>query len=214
MAVTSVGQGMTSVNLTDAQLLSKLGENTWKIVGNAIVPSYSRESGTLYGTTVWDQRAKLQLRINMHGEKGVESKLIDLSGNDKAIKEHQFTQELSRKCVDYSFDLIVERGKSPLPIVGVKENSATYAVTKADQGDKSYRFQNSNRITKLEATAKQSSVLLQWETTGGDHDYFRVLRRQHDPNVSLNNEKWPEADTIATNLNQLFYEDKTVLVRG
>ena len=213
MAVTSVGQGMTSVNLTDAQLLSKLGENNWKIVGNAIVPSYSRESGTLYGTTVWDQRAKLQLRINMHGEKGVESKLIDLSGNDKAIKEHQFTQELSRKCVDYSFDLIVERGKSPLPIVGVKENSATYAVTKADQGDKSYRFQNSNRITKLEATAKQSSVLLQWETTGGDHDYFRVLRRQHDPNVSLNNEKWPEADTIATNLNQLFYEDKTVLVQ-
>ena len=213
MAVTSVGQGMTSVNLTDAQLLSKLGENHWKIVGNAIVPSYSRESGTLYGTTVWDQRAKLQLRINMHGEKGVESKLIDLSGNDKAIKEHQFTQELSRKCVDYSFDLIVERGKSPLPIVGVKENSATYAVTKADQGDKSYRFQNSNRITKLEATAKQSSVLLQWETTGGDHDFFRVLRRQHDPNISLDNEKWPEADTIATNLNQLYYEDKTVLVQ-
>ena len=31
--------------------------------------------------------------------------------------------------------------------------------------------------------------------------------------ISLNNEKWPEADTIATNLNQLFYEDKTVLVQ-
>ena len=213
MAVISVGQGMTSVNLTDAQLLSKLGENNWKIVGNAIVPSYSRESGTLYGTTIWDPRAKLQLRINMHGEKGVESKLIDLSGNEDAIKKQQFTQELSRKCVDYSFDLIVERGKSPLPIVGSKENSVAYAVTKADQGDKSYRFQNSNRITSLTATAKQSSVLLQWETTGGDHDYFRVLRRKHDPNVSLNNEKWPEADTIATNLNQLFYEDKTVLVQ-
>ena len=213
MTTLSIGQGETSVNLTDAELLSKLGENNWKIDGNAIVPSFSRESGTLYGTTVWDQRAKLQLRINMHGEKGVESKLIDLSGNEDAIKNHKFSQELSRKCVDYSFDLIVERGKSPLPIVGETKNSATYAVTKADQGDKSYRFQNSNRITSLTATAKQSSVLLQWETTGGDHDYFRVLRRQHDPNVSLDNEKWPEADTIATNLNQLFYEDKTVLVQ-
>ena len=212
MEASSIGQGTYNYNLTDADLLSKLGDK-WQITGNAIVPKFERSEGSLYGSTIWDPRAKLQLRINMHGEKGVESKLIDLSGNDKAIKEHQFTQELSRKCVDYSFDLIVERGKSPLPIVGVKENSATYAVTKADQGDKSYRFQNSNRITALTATAKQSSVLLQWETTGGDHDYFRVLRRQHDPNVSLNNEKWPEADTIATNLNQLFYEDKTVLVQ-
>ena len=184
MGTSSIGQGEKTMNLTDAELLSKLGENSWKIVGNAIVPSYSRESGTLYGTTVWDQRAKLQLRINMHGEKGVESKLIDLSGNEEAIKNRKFSQELSRKCVDYSFDLIVERGKSPLPIVGSKENSVAYAVTKADQGDKSYRFQNSNRITALTATAKQSSVLLKWETTGGDHDYFRVLRRQHDPNVS------------------------------
>ena len=212
MEASSIGQGIFNYNLTDADLLSKLGDK-WQIAGNAIVPKFERSEGSLYGSTVWDPRAKLQLRINMHGEKGVESKLIDLSGNEDAINKQQFTQELSRKCVDYSFDLIVERGKSPLPIVGVKENSATYAVTKADQGDKSYRFQNSNRIIKLTATAKQSSVLLQWETTGGDHDYFRVLRRKHDPNVSLNNEKWPEADTIATNLNQLFYEDKTVLVQ-
>ena len=212
MEASSIGQGTYNYNLTDADLLSKLGDK-WQITGNAIVPKFELSEGSLYGTTVWDQRAKLQLRINMHGEKGVESKLIDLSGNDKAIKKQQFTQELSRKCVDYSFDLIVERGKSPLPIVGVKENSATYAVTKADQGDKSYRFQNSNRITKLEATAKQSSVLLQWETTGGDHDYFRVIRRVSDPNISHLEDQWPEADTIATNLNQLFYEDKTVLVQ-
>ena len=212
MEASSIGQGTYNYNLTDADLFSKLGDK-WQITGNAIVPKFELSEGSLYGSTVWDPRAKLQLRINMHGEKGVESKLIDLSGNDKAIKEHQFTQELSRKCVDYSFDLIVERGKSPLPIVGVKENSATYAVTKADQSDKSYRFQNSNRITALTATAKQSSVLLQWETTGGDHDYFRVIRRVSDPNISHLEDQWPEADTIATNLNQLFYEDKTVLVQ-
>ena len=213
MEATSINQGIYNYKLTDAELLSKLG-GEWQIVGNALVPKFQHNESSIFGTTIWDPRAKLQLRINMHGEKGVESKLIDLSGDDKAINKHQFTQELTRKCVDYSFDLIVERGKSPLPIVGVKENSAVYAVTKADQGDKSYRFQNSNRITELTATAKQSSVLLKWETTGGDHDYFRVLRRQHDPNVSLDDgHKWPEADTIATNLNQLYYEDKTVLVQ-
>jgi len=212
MEASSIGQGTYNYNQADEELLSKLGDK-WQITGRAVVPKFERSENSLYGSTIWDPRAKLQLRINMHGENGVESKLIDLSGNEEAIKKQQFTQELSRKCVDYSFDLVVERGKSPLSIVGSKENSVAYAVTKADQGDKSYRFQNSNRITALTATAKQSSVLLQWETTGGDHDYFRVLRRKHDPNVSLNNEKWPEADTIATNLNQLFYEDKTVLVQ-
>ena len=212
MEASSIGQGTYNYNQTDEELLSKLGDK-WQIAGNAIVPKFERSENSLYGSTIWDPRAKLQLRINMHGEKGVESKLIDLSGNEDAINKQQFTQELSRKCVDYSFDLIVERGKSPLPIVGSKENSVAYAVTKADQGDKSYRFQNSNRITSLTATAKQSSVLLQWETTGGDHDYFRVIRRVSDPNISHLEDQWPEADTIATNLNQLFYEDKTVLVQ-
>ena len=215
MTTLSIGHGTTVINLTDAELLSKLG-NEWQIEGNVLVPVISRTKdvmGSIYGTPVWDQRAKLLLRINMHGENGVESRLVDLSGEEKVINTQKYTQELSRKCVDYSFDFLVERGKSPLPIIGVEENTATYAVTKADQGDQSYRFQNSNRITKLEATPKQSSVLLQWETTGGDHDYFRVLRRKHDPNISLDNEKWPEADTIATNLNKLFYEDKTVMVQ-
>ena len=84
-----------------------------------------------------------------------------------------------------------------------------YAVKKVDQGDlANYRFQNSDRITSLTANKKQSSVELVWETAGGDHDFFRVLRRLHSLDA---NAAW--TDTIATDLNQLFFEDKTVLVQ-
>lgn len=208
MAVASIGQGENAVPFTDEELLAKL-DTTWAARGNAIVPVADRTKGSIYGSTVWDERAKLQLRINMHGADGVDSNIIDLSSNENAIKKHQFSQEISRKCVEYSFDLIVGRGRSPLPIVNVKNDTAVYAVKKIDQGDlANYRFQNSDRITSLTANKKQSSVELVWETSGGDHDFFRVLRRLHtdDPTAA-----W--TDTIATDLNQLFFEDKTVLVQ-
>ena len=208
MAVASIGQGETAIPFTDQELLAKL-DTTWAVRGNAIVPVAERTKGSIYGSTVWDHRAKLQLRINMHGQNGVESKIVDLSDNDNAIKKHQFTQELSRKCVDYSFDLLVIRAKSPLTICGEKGDTAVYAISKTEAGDlASYRFENGNRITSLKATTKQSSVELVWETSGGDHDFFRVLRRLHSKEKDA---AW--TDTIATNLDQLFFEDKTVLVQ-
>ena len=209
MAVASIGQGETAVPFTDEELLAKL-DTTWVSRGNAVVPTVQRTEGSIYGSTVWDNRAKLQLRVNMHGKNGaVDSNIIDLSGNEDVIKKNKYTQELSRKCVEYSFDFIVGRGKSPLPIINVTGDTAVYAVKKVDEGDlANYRFQNSDRITSVKANKKQSSVELVWETAGGDHDYFRVLRRLHSDDA---NAAW--TDTIATDLNQLFYEDKTVLVQ-
>ena len=198
MEAKSIGQGIFTYKLTDADLLSKLGNN-WQIAGSTLVPQFERTEGSLYGSTVWDKRAKMQLRINMHGEKGVESKIVDLSDNKEALEKHQFRQELTRKCVDYSFDLMIIRAKSPLKIAGLEKDTAVYAVSKTETGDlANYRFQNGNRITKLEATKKQSSVELNWATTGGDHDFFRILRRNHTDN---SNAAW--TDTIATNLNLL-----------
>jgi len=209
MAVQSTTQGEPATTLSTSALLAKLGDG-WKLSGNEVVPvSTSNLSGGVWSATTWDKRAKLQLRINMHGEKGVESKIVDLSDNEEALKKHQFSQELSRKCVDYSFDLLVIRAKSPLKIVGEERDTVVYAVSKTETGDKAnYRFQNSNRITKFEAKKKQSSVELTWEVSGGDYDFFRVLRRQHTQDA---NAAW--TDTIATNLNQLFFEDKKVMVQ-
>lgn len=208
MEASSIGQGNIAINFSDADLLSKLGDK-WQIAANTLVPQFERTEGGLYCSTVWDKRAKMQLRINMHGEKGVESKIVDLSDSKEALEKHQFRQELTRKCVDYSFDLMIIRARSPLKIAGLEKDTAFYAVSKTETGDlANYRFQNGNRITKLEAEKKQSSVELKWATTGGDHDFFRVLRRKHTNQADA---AW--TDTIAINLDLLSYEDKTVLVQ-
>ena len=207
LGITSA-QGNPVDELTGAELVAKLGKG-WEVVGCTAQPVFTHPEGDTYGNLIWDQRAKLQLRVNMHGEKGVESSIIDLSTNEDVIKNQKFTQELTRKCVDYSFDFIVRRDKSVMPIVGTDADSLVVPVVKIDAPEQQeYRFVNNGHISKLTAETRQSSVALFWEMSTGDFDYFRVLRRKHTSDA---NAAW--TDTIATNLNQLFYEDKTVLAQ-
>jgi len=194
------------LNYTD---MPKLLGNQWETGNGTAVPKMTQTVPTTGNTTVWDKRARLLLRVNMHGAQGVEHKLVDLTDNDEAIVNHSFTQELSRKCVEYSFDLILRRGSSPLPILNSTADSLLVSVKKTETGDNAdYKFLNSDRIIDPQAIKRQSSVELTWKTSGGDHDYFRILRRKH---AADDNARW--TDTIATNLDQLYYEDKTVLVQ-
>ena len=205
--------GNTSVHgnsvgdLANDELAEKLGKG-WNVVEGVVQPVFTH-SEQLSGYMVWDERAKLQLRINMHGENGVESSLIDLSSNQDVIKNQKFTQELTRKCVDYSFDFIVRRDKSALPFVGTDADSIVVSTVKIDAPEKQdYRFVNNGHITKLTSEVRQSSVALFWDMSTGEYDYFRVLRRPHTLDTDA---AW--TDTVATNLNQLFFEDKTVLAQ-
>ena len=205
----SDGEGTSAVAMSLDELRTALGEGQWYFGDGSLKPVMESTADNSYGSALWDNRAKLHLRINMHGEKGVESQIVDLSGNEDAINKHQFTHELSRKCVEYSFDLLLLRGSSPCKISGTERDTLVIPLQKTDQGDlANYRFQNSDRITKFTPTKKQSSVELNWETAGGEHDYFRVLRRQHSNDATA---AW--TDTLATDLTQLFYEDKSVLVQ-
>lgn len=189
---------------TVQQLQETLGDE-WQIDNGQLTPKIKPSS---FAVALWDSRAKLQLRINMQGEKGVEQKIADLSTTD-AVTKHAFTQELTRKCVEYSFDLLVIRDSSPLKFNGYDGDTLVVPVQKADKGDlQNYRFLNNDRITSLETITKQSSVQLVWKTSGGDHDFFRVLRRKH-----TDDEKALFTDTLATNLEQMSYEDKTVLAQ-
>lgn len=207
LGITSA-QGNSVDELTASELAVKLGKG-WEVVGCTAQPVFTHPEGDIYGNLIWDQRAKLQLRVNMHGENGIESNLIDLTGNEDAIKNQQFTQELTRKCVDYSFDFIVKRNKSVLPIIGLEVDSLVVPVVKTDSAAlQDYRFMNNGHITKLTSETRQSSVALFWEMSTGDFDFFRVLRRKHTNDA---NAAW--TDTIATNLSQLFYEDKKVLAQ-
>ena len=182
----------------------------WELIDEEIFPKMTVTKDNAYNIVTWDPKARIQLRINMHGEKGVDSRTMELTDNLEAIRKHGFSQELTRKCVEYSFDLVTMRGKSAMHFVGNDRDTLITAITKADAAEamREYKFENADRITELTTTTKQSSVELEWKTSGGEHDFFRIVRRDHtnDPHAA-----W--TDTIATNLAQLSYEDKTVLAQ-
>ena len=203
MHLHQVGQGTNVSSLSFDELTSRLG-GQWHADGGELVPVAVSKLQGIYSPSVWDPRAKLNLRINMHGENGVDYNYIDLSSEDAVFKTHKFSQELSRKCVEYSFDLIIRRGSSPLKIMGTDADTLLVAVEKKDLGDlANYRFLNTDTIRSLDPKTKQSSVELTWTTSGGSHDFFRVLRKDK----LYQEEQW---DTIARNLSTLYYEDKTV----
>jgi len=213
MGYTAIPKGICYFNESSA--LSTLGSQWDLITGNGLYPKMTQNAIATGNASVWDKRARLLLRVNMHGEKGVEQMLIDLTDNEDAIERQTFTQTLTRKCVDYSFDLILRRGTSPLAILNptdgntIAADSLLISVKKTETGDAaSYKFMNNNSVSNLKATTQQSSVELTWNSSGGDLDFYRILRRKHS---SDDNARW--TDTIATNLKGEYYEDKAVLAQ-
>ncbi len=199
-------QGESAIGMSDEDLLAKLGNN-WIADNNGVRPNVSSEDRFLDSKPYWDNRAKLELLVHMKGLNN-ETTVVDLSSNEEAIKNHQFTYSLNRKCVDYTFDLRIRRDGSPLYIIGTYADTLEVPVDKQEGAADTYQFLTPEKITKVTATTKQSSVRLDWETTGGESDYYRVLRRTHS---SVETDEW--TDTIATNLVTKFYEDKSVLVQ-
>ena len=68
---------------------------------------------------------------------------------------------------------------------------------------KFYHTSNGKIEKTLMTETRQSSVVLSWDTDGNPIDYFTVLRRE----VGQGDDAWEE---IATNIDNLSYEDKTV----
>jgi hypothetical protein len=201
-------QGTSAEKMTLAELKTALGDDQWYETDGLLRPLADVTNQNNYYVTLWDSRAKFMLYSKMKGENGVTTNMIDFSGNEDAVKKHEFTYNLTRKCVEYDFDLVVKRGTSSLMIAGTQADTLAYHVTKKEGADASYKFVNLNEITSVSPEKKQSSVGLTWETSGGESDYYRVLRRLH---AADENAAW--TDTIATNLVQQFYEDNTVLIQ-
>ena len=190
-------------SMTYDVIATKLGADNWKAGNNAAYPVMLPSAENFFLYSVFDPRAKMQLCINMHGENGVETRTVDITNNKDAMINHKFTQELSRKCVEYSFDLLVIRDSSPLEIAFCDKDTLVVPVAKVETGDlANYRFVNSNKITELTPVQKQSSVELHWKTSGGDHDFFRIMRKEEGSAKDF--------EPIATNLEQMSYEDKSV----
>ena len=66
-----------------------------------------------------------------------------------------------------------------------------------------YHVSNGTIDQTLMTTTRQSSVLLAWNTDGNPIDYFKVMRRVQGED----DDAWQE---VATDLDQMSYEDKTV----
>ncbi len=205
-------QGKNAANMSVESLLAVYGKG-WTEYDNTVAPIITTEDEHM-AVAVWDPRAQLLMRVNMKGENSTASEIVDLSDNDDALNKNQFTYDLPRKCVEYNFDLIIRRNKSKMNIFGtgkdgVYPDTLVVKVAKIDKGNlANYRYMNLASIDSLRTTTKQSSVVLNWWTSGGESDYFRVLRRKH---TSTPNAEWP--DTIASNIRQNFWEDKKVKVQ-
>lgn len=204
--ITTIGN--SSASMTLEELKNALGSDQWYESDGTLHPVMKNSDENAYCITLWDSRAKLMVYSKMKGENGVTTNVVDLSGSEEALNQHEFTLNLTRKCVDYDFELVVKRGTSPLKIAGSDADTLAYQVTKVEGNDASYKFMDMNEITEVSYEKKQSSVRLQWEVSGGESDYYRVLRRNHSTDA---NAEW--TDTLATNLIQQFYEDKSVLVQ-
>lgn len=158
---------------------------------------------------IWDEKAKLLVYVQMTNSGNNYTEEVDLSSNDNAVSNHYYIYSLPRKCTDYSFDLVVKRGKSLLNINGTQmgsdgnyPDSVAINVVKKETGENArYWFLNTDSVKNLTCTTKQSSVVLSWQSTGGERDFFRIWRR----------DKMEETDTcLVTDLTLMTYEDKTV----
>ena len=189
-------QGFSAKGMSVADLVTALGNTGWTADGAHAVTEMQIAGAVPISTVgTWDSRAKLVLYINkmVNGEvRYTERREV----SDEEREARTLTAKLTTSCVDYAFELHVERGTSPLFGAG------NYPVTKAEVGDAaSYEFNNRGNITALTPEEQQTSVRLEWETDGGDIDYYRILR--HD--------QMEDVDTLlADNYSTLLYIDNDV----
>jgi hypothetical protein len=161
---------------------------------------------------VWDKKAKLLLYVHSITNNGKYTQVVDISNDENAVKNHIYTYALERKCVDYEFELVIKRGNSALCIDGTMRNednqypdSVSIPVSKIETGEgANYSFVRTDTILTFNAEEKQNSVRLEWTTKGGEHDYFRLWKRNQANGSSA---EWEE---VATDLAQTFYEDTKV----
>lgn len=189
---------LESPNSNDLYFLHEMWPNASDIATRDLL------EGSKY-LSYWDPRAKLLLYIDMKNEAGqvVATECRDISADTALVNKGKYTLELTRKCVDYDFRLVMKRGSSPLRFRINDADSIVCVVKKLEKGDAAiYKFMNTDSITNLAAKQQQSTVELTWQNTGGDSDFYRVMRREHG---SADSEPW---DTLATNLTQFFYIDK------
>lgn len=191
----SYGVHVLSLNSND--LANRLGSSNWKVDGGNVVPQ-------MFKTTI-PENPWLALSAAQQVEALGKDAWENVGG--RAVPKMESTPVVSEASLN---DLLTKLGSS-----WKKEGETINPVTKTIPY-KEYRtipdpnlkglfyHKNTGTIEKtLVTTTRQSSVLLAWNTDNNPIDYFKVLRRVQGEG----DDAWKE---VATNLDQMSYEDKTV----
>ena len=188
-----VGQGVDASDMTIEELKNALGEQ-WKTSGNSLLPVSTISTSPEHVSTVWDNKAKVVL----YTDKSIDGEVIYTERSELTpdeVKEGRFNRTLFTSCVDHDFRLIAEQGTSKLGV----SNATACVVQKAEAGEAArYHFDNNVQVTKLEADTLQTSVSLEWTTTGVG-DFFRILRYDKMEN---------RTDTLEHSYSMTAYVDK------
>ena len=189
--------GTTYYNKNDQSevmnLMNAERAGAWKIVDGQAVP-------TITTSNPWGSMSASDMQAAL-GADGWQ--VVD----DKVVPKMESAPVVSEASLD---DLLTKLGSN-----WKKEDNTINPITKTIPY-KEYRtipdpnlkglfyHKNTGTIEKtLVTTTRQSSVLLAWNTDNNPIDYFKVLRRVQGEG----DDAWKE---VATNLDQMSYEDKTV----
>ena len=143
----------------------------------------------------------------------METMLSDLGSNWELIGGNAYPK-MSQRAIELDDGMSMDEIKKYLTTGWQKEgNTINPVTTMYDEPNYAptpkptlpdFYHKNTGTIDKeLLVTTRQSSVMLAWNTDGSPIDYYKVLRRVKGEG----DDKWIE---VATDLDQMSYEDKTV----
>ena len=185
--------GATSTaSLSLAQLVKKLGSDNWEVSGGIAVP---KMSVTTIPANPWATMSA--------------SEMVSLLGKDywEVVDGKAVPKMRTASVATSDGDVLANLGtwtKDGDTVVPTTTTVTETTVTINTPTLPDFYHTSTGKIDKTLITeTHQSSVVLTWDTDGNPIDYFTVLRRE----VGQGDDAWEQ---VATNIDQMTYEDKTV----
>ena len=161
---------------------------SWEIVDGQAVPVLTTRNGEISAN-------EMLAALGADGWKIVDGKVVPIIKSSFV----EITEEDVEKYLGSGWK---KDGNDINPVTTTIDEPKYDPITKPTLPD-FYHTSNGKIEPTLMTETRQSSVVLSWDTDGNPIDYFTVLRRE----VGQGDDAWEE---IATDLDNLSYEDKTV----
>ena len=180
-------------NKSASDMVRDLGSSNWEVVDGKAVPKMSP-------INPWATMSADELRAALGSEywEVVDGRVVPVMTTISSIKntsEDSFADKLGNSWTRENGVLVPVTTTVPYYDATVNPKPTLPDF---------YHASNGKIEPELMTQTRQSSVLLTWNTDGNPIDYYRVMRRVKG---ETDESAWTE---VATNLDQMSYEDKTV----